>query len=114
MENKAYGIAFTIISVLIFANLVLGINNKGSISSIYQRQEKILSDFARLRADMDIMNGKMQVYQNVPIDLRSRIEILETRYENLIFFQRQIDKGEKIKPPQNPELDETEEKLEEE
>jgi len=83
--------------ILIVISLILGVGNKETTKIMWNKQEKIFVDIARIKIDIAILKGKMQVYENMPIDLRSRIEILETRYENLIFFQNEIKEKEKTK-----------------
>jgi len=84
-------------AILIILSIILGITNKETTRVLWKRQEKILVDIANIKTDIAILKGKMQVYENMPIDLRSRVEVLEDRYENLIFFQNEIKEKEKNK-----------------
>lgn len=87
--------------ILIALSLIMGVGNKETIRVLWQKNKDLNSQFIAARTDIDVLKGKMQVYENLPIDLRSRIEILENRYENLVFFQREIDMKKKPKTPQN-------------
>jgi len=82
--------------ILIALSLILGVGNKETIKTLWQKNKDLGSQFIELRTDVDILKGKMQVYENLPVDLRSRIEVLESRYDNIIFFQREIDKKKKL------------------
>jgi len=81
--------------ILIALSLILGVGNKETIKTLWQKNKDLGSQFIELRTDVDILKGKMQVYENLPVDLRSRIEILETRYDNLIFFKNRLNEKEK-------------------
>jgi len=87
--------------ILIALSLIMGVGNKETIRVLWQKNKDLNSQFIATRTDIDVLKGKMQVYESLPIDLRSRIEILENRYENLVFFQREIDMKKKPKTPQN-------------
>jgi len=75
--------------------------NKETTRIIWQNNKDLNSQLIELRTDVDILKGQMEIYENLPIDMRARIEILENRYENLIFFQREIDMKKKLKSPKN-------------
>jgi len=86
----------TLMSILIFGTI-------GKTESVDKKEiwKELSSQLIVSRTDIDILKGQMKIYENLPIDLRSRIEILEDRYENLIFFQREIDRKKKLKSPKN-------------
>ena len=86
----------TLMSILIFGTI-------GKTESVDKKEiwKELSSQLIVSRTDIDILKGQMKIYENLQIDLRSRIEILEDRYENLIFFQREIDRKKKLKSPKN-------------
>lgn len=84
------GILTTLITVFIVTTVT---NDDKSKEEIWQHLSKQISV---IKTDVDILKGKMKMHENLPIILLSRIEILETRYDNLVFFQREI-KDEKPK-----------------
>ena len=84
------GILTTLITVFIVTTVT---NDDKSKEEIWQHLSK---QIVVIKTDVDILKGKMKMHENLPIILLSRIEILETRYDNLVFFQREI-KDEKPK-----------------
>jgi len=81
--------------IIIVLSLILGVGNKETIKTLWQRNKDLNSQVIELRTKVDILKGEMKIYENLPIDLRSRIEILETRYDNLIFFKNRLNEKEK-------------------
>ena len=95
-ENMIKITVGSFMGILIAISLIIGIGNKETIKILWQKNNELGYQVIQLRTDIDVLKGQMKIFEHLPIDLRARIGILETRYENLVFFQRQIDKKGKL------------------
>lgn len=91
-ENIYKMSGFSILAIIVAIVLILSIQNKETSRIMWDRQEDILVDISQIRLEMDIIKGKMEVYENLPIDIRNRMEIIEMRVDNIIFFKEQLEK----------------------
>lgn len=94
--TRSFDLNITPLIVLLATIVILTIMVIREIKSLnntfipYEMLDKRISE---IKTDVDVLKGQMKAYQDTPLDLRARIEVIEMRMDNLMFFQKDLKDG---------------------
>jgi hypothetical protein len=92
MESQNKFLFALFITTIIVITIIIVISQKSSNNkpkNLFDTQP-LTTQIIELRTEVDILKGQMQIYENLPIDLKARIELLEGRYDRVASFQNEL------------------------
>jgi len=81
---------FCLIGIVFISITIIVINLQPNTTQKLFDTQPLTTQIIELRTEVDILKGQMQIYENLPIDLRARIELLEGRYDSILSFQNEL------------------------
>ena len=90
-QNKFLGIiCIIILGLILIVVIFMDVQDKKQWRQKQVQNKSLIQQIIQLKTDIDVLKGQMEIYKNIPIDLRSRIELLEGRYDRISSFQNQL------------------------